>query len=348
MAASRPIVVNGAFRPQAVSGQQRYAREIADRLVGEAGVTEASPSGWFARSALRTWAWVFGVLPIRRRSDVLVTLTSRGPLAHPRQVVVVHDLFVITNPEWYSRKYVLSHAPLLKAQLRSAKTVAVVSEPVARQVAESGLTRARIVVAPNAPSAQFLDAPDAVDQPLLGRLGITADRFLLAVGNLDPRKNFDRLARAFASLDPAVRAECPLVVVGGVNATVFASVGIEWPTETILAGYVSDPELAALYRSARGVVFPSLAEGFGLPMVEAAVSGARLSVSDIGVFRWIAGDAVSYFDPTSVEAIAGALLGLIEADDDIDESFGADIRARFDWDQSAATISEASRRVASQ
>ena len=79
-----------------------------------------------------------------------------------------------------------------------------------------------------------------------------------------------------------------------------------------MAGYVSDDDLAELYANARGVVFPSLAEGFGLPLVEAAASGARLAVSDIEVFRWIGEHHVRYFDPTSVESIAQSLADMID------------------------------------
>ncbi|RFA18746.1 glycosyltransferase family 4 protein [Subtercola boreus] len=349
MAGSRRITVNGSFRPQPISGQQRYAREIADRVADSASATEVEPGPWFAARGLRTWAWVMGILPFSTARNVLLTLTSRGPLVHPRHVVVVHDIFVLTNPEWYSKAYVLSHAPLLRAQLRTAKAVVAVSEPVARQVAAAALTKAPIVVAPNAPSTLFLDAAEknAADvPPVLERLGVQGDSYLLVVGNLDPRKNLERLSRAYSAIDPHLRARFPLVVVGGVNATVFASVGISWPAEVVLAGYVDDAELAVLYRSARGVVFPSLAEGFGLPMVEAAVSGARLAVSDIEIFHWIAGENVAYFDPTSEPAITRALTELVTTDASDGRAFAADIRARFDWNTSARTIAQACRRVA--
>ena len=87
------------------------------------------------------------------------------------------------------------------------------------------------------------------------------------------------------------------MVVGG-GASIYQSDEIAWPTGSRLLGYVDDADLASLYAHSRAVVFPSLAEGFGLPIVEAVAAGAtRLLLSDIPVFRWIVGDSASYFDP---------------------------------------------------
>ena len=338
MNASRPsgrgalrIVVNGAFRPQRVTGQQRYAREIADRLVA-AGAREVRPGGFWAGSSVRTWLWSLLVLPVRTRRDVLISLTARAPLWHRRHVVAVHDLFVLTNPEWYSRKYVWSHVPMLRLQLRWSGAVVAVSQPVADQVAESTHT-GPITLAPNAPSSLFADA--APSDSVLDRLGLTAGRFVLAIGSLDPRKNLARLAAAWSRVPEEERLACPLAIVGG-DAAIYASADIAWPTGTVVAGYVSDAELAGLYGAARGVVFVSLAEGFGLPIVEAAAAGVdRFVLSDIEVFHWIAGDAAVYVDPLS-EADMGHALRRVVAEErwpagriDVD---------RFAWDRSASAV----------
>jgi glycosyltransferase involved in cell wall biosynthesis len=341
---ARRITVNGAYAPQRVTGQQRYATEIAECLATE-GVRQLEPTGWFARSTLRTWAWVSVILPVLARTDVLLTLTSRSPLAHGHHVVVVHDLFVITHPEWYSRKYVLSHAPLLKSTLKRAKAVIAVSEPVAEEVRRSGLTRAKVTVAPNAPSSVFTAPATSDDSSTLERYDLASDGYVLVVGSLDPRKNLARLIEAYASLDSAHRTDARLVVVGGGSA-VFRDVGIDWPADTVLTGYVTDAELADLYRHARGVVFPSLAEGFGLPIVEAASVGARLAVSDIDVFRWIGGDSIGYFDPLSVEDIARGVAGLIDRSvPRVDPAVAAALGERFNWDTSAVSVRAVCREV---
>jgi glycosyltransferase involved in cell wall biosynthesis len=344
----RRLVVNQAYAGQRITGQQRYAVEIARALEGQPGVTQATPSEAIASSGARSWLWVQTALPWMTRKDVLLSLTSRAPLVHRRHIVVVHDLFVITNPEWYSREYVVTHVPLLKANLRDARVIVTVSEPVADQVRELGLSSAPVVVAPNAPSPVF-SAPRGAEErtEVLARHGVTDGGYLLAVGSMDPRKNLPRLAEAYLALPAETRAAVPLVLVGARSA-VFGDVDLAASDDIKLAGYVSDDELAVLYAASRGVVFPSLAEGFGLPLVEAMVSGARLAVSDIPVFHWICGDDADYFSPGDVSAVTDALARLAAAPP-LDEDEAARIRravtSRFDWRMSARTVHDAYQSI---
>ncbi len=329
------ILVNRAFAMQRVTGQQRYAAEISARLRHEPDFAPAGPRGFWRGGTLRVWLWLQLVLPLRAAGRVLLSMTARAPAAHRRQVLVVHDIFVLTNPEWFSRRYVLSHAPLLRWQLRRAAAVIAVSEPVAEQIA--GHYRGPIAVAPNAPSRVFSTPSDDPDAEL-ARRDLLPGGYLLAVGSLDPRKNLSRLAEAYAALTDDERQRMPLVLVGG-GSRVFRDEHITWPAHTVDAGYVTDEQLRDLYAGARAVVFVSLAEGFGLPLVEAAAAGARsLVVSDIPVFRWICGDGARYVDPSSVPAITEAL-----------RTAGGESPAitidpeRFDWDASAAIVRDTCR-----
>lgn len=334
------ILVNQSYTTQRVTGQQRYATEIADRLLGSEGFAPVRPRGFWAGSRWRVWAWVQLVLPWLARRSLLLSMTSRAPWWWRRHVLVVHDLFVLTNPGWFSRLYHLTHAPLLRAQIRSAAAVVAVSQPTAEAVAS--IYPGPVVVAPNAPSAAFAAADRGPDSTgVLSRLGLPAGRYLLAVGSHDPRKNLARLAAAYAALPADTRRAHPLVVVGGGSA-VFRSEQITWPAETVDAGYLSDEELGILYRHAYAVLLVSLAEGFGLPLVEAAAAGTRhLVVSDIDVFRWICGDAAHYVDPFDVDSIAAGLADVLERP----RPQSVDL-ARFDWDASARAIGEVCRRTA--
>ncbi|MFW2513781.1 glycosyltransferase family 4 protein [Demequina sp. SO4-13] len=327
------VMVNGAFRGQRVTGQQRYATEIADRLLSLPGIEEAQPSGRWSGTSAREWAWTLARLPGLARGSTLVSLTSRAPLG-TRQVLAVHDLFVLTHPQWYSRRYVATHAPALRAQIKAAHAVVAVSEPAAAQIeAHFGVD---VVVAPNAPSQVFLDGGHTGDA-VLDRIKVAAGNYLLAVGSLDPRKNLARLAAAYGRLTAAERADTPLVVVGA-GAGIYRSADFDWPDGMIGAGYVSDDELVTLYRESTAVVFPSLAEGFGLPLVEAAAAGARaLVISDIPVFRWICGEGAEYVDPRSEDSILHGLRAGIEGHSPAIDIDGT----RFDWDASAAVVAQA-------
>lgn len=327
-----PAVVNGAFRAQRVTGQQRYATEIADRLLDLPGVTEARPPDAWTGSAAREWGWTLTRLPRAAHGATLVSLTSRAPLV-ASQAIAVHDLFVLTHPQWYSRRYVATHAPVLRSHLRRADTVIAVSEPGAEQIRDYSGRDA--VVAPNAPSAVFATPGDA--RHTLDLLGLTPGAYFLTVGSLDPRKNLTRLAHAYGALPAGVRARYPLVVVGGA-ASIYRAERAPWPPGMTAVGYVADDDLAALYRHARAVVFPSLAEGFGLPLVEASAAGARhLVISDLPVFRWICADGATYVDPRMAESIAAGLT--FAAHEDGPPPTIAP--GRFTWERSAAAIADA-------
>lgn len=346
----RQIYVNEAFRGQRVSGQQRYAGEISDRL--PADWIRLRPTGVWAAHKLLTWLWVQTVLPWKSRDGVLVSMTARVPLWHPRHVVVIHDFFVIEHPEWFSRSYYLTHKPLQLLTTRSAKALVAVSEPTAASLRSQRIS-APVLVAPNAPSAVFSSAKASSAKAssadvkgaapaILAQHDLTEGRFFVTVGSLEPRKNLRTLAEAYAQLDDATREQWPLVVVGA-PADVFASAEVRWPTGTRVVGYVSDEELRDLYRASAAVVFVSLAEGFGLPLVEATDAGApRIIASDIEVFRWICADAASYVDPTDAHAIAAALITVTSGE--LPPS-RADV-SRFTWDSSAVTVADAARIAA--
>jgi glycosyltransferase involved in cell wall biosynthesis len=332
------VALNQSYVTQRITGQQRYAHEIARRLTPRPDVAALEPTGWWRGSGLRVWAWALGVLPLRAGGRVLVSLTARAPLWARRHVLVVHDLFVLTNPEWFSRAYVWTHAPLLRLQLRTAKALVAVSEPVARQLEAYDVP---VRVAPNAPSTVFSVPAGSSDETALTDRGLERGSYLLAVGSLDPRKNLPSLARAYAALSEEERRAHPLVVVGG-GSGIYRSEQIDWSPEVVDAGYVSDDELRALYAGCLAVVFVSKAEGFGLPLVEATAAGAgALVISELPVFRWICGDGAHYVDPGSVDSITAGLREALQGPrrPTVDLS-------RFTWDAAAEVVAELCASIA--
>jgi glycosyltransferase involved in cell wall biosynthesis len=348
------LAVNGAFRPQRISGQQRYATEIAAQLAGRPGVTELSLPAR-ATGRLAAWSWVQTGLPLAAAGRPLLSLTGRAPAVCRAHVVTVHDLFPIEHPQWYRPAYARVHAALLRHHLRHAGLIVTVSEPVAEQIRQR-TGRADVVVAPNAPSEVFSAGAGAGDPPadrlveaLLRRRGCAQlgqrEGFLLSVASMDPRKNLARLVRAHGRLPAPLRHAYPLLLVGG-SWDLFRGGELPPAEDVAQLGYVEDGELAALYREASAVVFPSLAEGFGLPAVEAAAAGARLALSDIDVLRWTCGSDADYFDPASVESITDALVHVLTAPGDAGRAAALRERVleRFSWSASADAIYAAVRR----
>jgi glycosyltransferase involved in cell wall biosynthesis len=182
--------------------------------------------------------------------------------------------------------------------------------------------------------------------PQLNGTGATAPLpppgFVLAVGTLEPRKNLPRLVEAYMSLDEESQRAHPLVVVGALgwdtNSTLQALRSLGERCQML--GYVADAELAELYRRCALFCYPSLGEGFGLPVLEAMAAGAAVLTSNVSSLPEVGGEAVAYADPHSAADIARQLRVLLS-----DESRRAQLSARararadtFTWASFAETV----------
>lgn len=337
------MVINQAFRSQPITGQQRYATELTRALAGERTHRDLVIPRALEGNRWSEWLWALNGAHRLDPDEYLVSLTSRAPIWHRRHVITVHDLFVLTNPEWYAKSYVGTHAPLLREQLRTCSGCIAVSQPTLELLDGFLPRKTPRVLAPNGWSASLVNGSLQEDERhvILDRLKIEPRKYLLTVGSIDPRKNLPRLAAAYSRLPRKTRIDFPLVIVGG-HSRVFARQDVVWPEECRHAGYVSDRELAVLYREARGVVIPSLAEGFGLPVIEAAANAVQLALSDIPVFRWIYGQGAYYFDPTNTDELTRSLAELVSGDPSRSFLNGKrrQIRERFSWDSSARAVAE--------
>jgi alpha-1,3-rhamnosyl/mannosyltransferase len=174
--------------------------------------------------------------------------------------------------------------------------------------------------------------------------------FVLAVGTLEPRKNLPRLIEAFGRLPAALQDAYPLAVVGargwqtGETLEALRSLG----ERAQILGYVSDAALAELYRRCAVFCYPSLGEGFGLPVLEAMAAGAAVVTSSVSSLPEVGGDAVEYADPRDVDSIAAALRRVLD-----DHALRADLGARavqrageFSWAAFAQATSGVLERAA--
>jgi len=257
-----------------------------------------------------------------RGLDVLHCTTFRGPVeSRVPTVVTVHDLAILRAPEAFPRWHRLYGKGGLTRVLRSADAIVTVSEFTRSEVVElAGVPDERIRVVPNGVDAVFTsDGPHA------------DGNYVLAVATLEPRKN---LARA---VDAARTAGVALCVVG---ARGWGGVDVDgW------VGELPDSELAALYRGALCVVYPSLYEGFGLPVLEAMACGTPVVTSRDTAMEELAGDAAVLVDPLSVSGIAA---GIHEAISRREELVPAGLtRARsFTWERAADAVVELWRGIA--
>jgi glycosyltransferase involved in cell wall biosynthesis len=284
-----------------------------------------------------------GLIGRQVRPSVLHAIYFAPYLAGCPVVLTIHDISYEIHPEFFSRAERLRGRTLIRDGARRARVVVTVSETSRRDIIERyGVPEDRVVAIHNGVSQRFLDAPPR-DLGPIGDRPVT----VLAVGTLQPRKNLGRLLEAVARA--ATRRPIRLRVVGpdGYQADAIRS-RLADSADVDIAGYVSDDALLDEYRRADMLVYPSLYEGFGLPVVEAMAAGTPVITSTSGSLPEVAGDAALLIDPLDVGAIADAILRLAE-----DESLRRDLvtkgmeRAqRFSWAASADRHVEVYRHAA--
>lgn len=177
--------------------------------------------------------------------------------------------------------------------------------------------------------------------PVLARRDLRPGGYLLSVGTIEPRKNLGRLLRAYDSLPKTLTERCPLVVVGAsgwLNSPELAGMeALERAGLVRYLGYVDDAELPALYAGARGLAYPSLYEGFGLPPLEAMASGTPTLCSARTAMAEVVGDCGILVDPMDEGSIAEGLRVLMEDEETTARlrSLGPVRAAGFTWEQCA-------------
>lgn len=257
-------------------------------------------------------------------------------------VAVVNDLSWRRDPASHPADRVRWIEREMPRALRQVSRWVAISEFTADEAAALlGLDRARIAVAPLAAGGAFRPLDAAAAAPVLAAHGLADGGYVLAVGTLEPRKNLERLAAAHALLPPALRRRAPLVLAGGigwggVEAGPALARGLASGDVRGL-GRVDDAALAALYARAAAAAYPSLYEGFGLPVLEAMACGAPLVHSATTAVAETAGDAGLTVDPLDPRAIAAGLNAVLE-----DAALAARLRmagparaARFSWAETA-------------
>ena len=357
-----------------VDGIGSYTRELMKRLVvaenvdlvpisfGHSlpqmdGVTyETLQYGRFASSAVISALSGLsfpGTGEISKKIDLMHATDHRIPnLGKIPVVATLMDAIPLSHPEWVNFKFRAIKNALWQRSTQWAAHVVTISE-YSRQEIEThfGVPTEKISVIPLGVDERWFRpiAKETINETL-SRYGLP-EQFFLFVGTLQPRKNIGRVIEAHRSLPEGVRNEVPLVIVGRagwqcdeiVNALVSGTYG----KSVLWLKHLSDDDLLAVMKAATALVFPSLYEGFGLPVLEAFAAGTPVITSDGTSLPEVAGDAALLVNPVDVTSIAEAMLRLLEIPELVNllREKGY-VRARsHSWDRTALMTLEVYRQV---
>jgi len=284
---------------------------------------------------------------IREHIDLLHCPYWSNPLWSPwPTVVTIHDVIQFVLPEYAWRKISRLYFGLVSRAARHADAIITVSECSKEDIVKLlGLSPERIHVIGNAVDASLHPVRDAwLLAAVRERYGI-GSRFILYFGGFDLRKNVPRLIEAYAQLPEPLRREYQLVISGRYQhlghplypdpRVTVAHLGLEG--NVVFTGQIREQDKAPLYSAATVFAFPSLYEGFGMPVLEAMACGTPVVTSNRSALPEVVGDAGLLVDPYDTAAICGGLADLLEHQDRRDELArrGLDRARRFTWGQVA-------------
>jgi glycosyltransferase involved in cell wall biosynthesis len=353
----RPLTlgIDARAAAEVPAGRGRVVREL---LAALAGLPEAAGVR-FRLYAREPWAgapsdpalqWVPSSLPdplwhlvtalrATRECDAFLSTNSYLTAWFTRvpTIVLVHDLVAfVDGASAQSRAARIERATIARAMRRAAGLQCVSEATRSDLIARFPRVAPRAFSVPLAADARFHAA--SPDPSILARHDLRPHRYVLAVGTLEPRKNLPRLISAWTRVDDGIRGDAVLALVGPRGWDDDATLASARAAGSVrLLGHVPDDDLPALYAGSACFAYPSLYEGFGLPVLEAMAAGSPVVTSSISSLPEVAGDAALLVDPRDEPAITRALERLL-ADPVLAQELCARGRARaamFSWERFA-------------
>jgi glycosyltransferase involved in cell wall biosynthesis len=339
------ICINGKFLTQQLTGVQRFALQITRSLIhGRDDIKILVPKNSSIKIQNKEiqqrivpvgrgnpFLWEQIALPYYLQSNgspLLLNFTGLGPVIYKNKITTIHDLSFWEHPDWFSKKYEFIYRLLTPISSKNSLKLLTVSH-YSKKIIESKLhiNEENIEVIYNAVDKCTCD-------PNLAK----RRKYILAVGSIDPRKNLDRLIKAFILWN---RKDYKLVIIGGQQKS-FSNLNLPENENIIYTGYVSDAQLHQYYTESSVFVYPSLYEGFGIPPLEAMVHGTPVIASNKTSLPEACGNAAFYIDPNSIDNIVDAL-EKVTTDTDLYQELitkGYENIKRFSWAESAKKVND--------
>ncbi|MDR2011216.1 MAG: glycosyltransferase family 4 protein [Bacteroidales bacterium] len=342
------IIINSRFLTQSVTGVQRYAIELSLRLkqldpsiefvcpgnVVQHDIFEQLNAKITGKRTGHLWEQIDLPQYLKKQGNpLLLNLCNTAPICYKNKTVTIHDVAFNVYPKTYSKSFLYLYKFLIPNIIKTSGHIFTVSNFSKQEIIRFyKVSEEKISVVYNAVNDSFKPVYD----PDLRNI-----KYLLAVSSLNHRKNLTAILQAF-NIISAKNKDIQLYLIGDLETKSFTKIDIseylQHPQIKIL-GRVPDSELIKYYSNAKGFLYPSLYEGFGIPPLEAQNCACPVLVSNAGSLPEIFRDSALFCDPFSIDSIAANMLKLL--DDNVCELLKAKNKqniTRFSWKQSAMDI----------
>ncbi|MCL7752804.1 glycosyltransferase family 1 protein [Polaribacter sp. Z022] len=336
------IIVNSRFLTQKITGVQRFAIEICKELknsnlefefVTPKNIIHNNLADFLEVKKIgklqgHLWEQITLQLYVLRKKALLISFCNTAPVFIRNQIVTIHDLSFRKYPQWNSKAFSLVYNNLIPFLAKKAMHILTVSNTSKQElVNELNISEEKISVVYNAVSSIFKDQLDINNNR-------EKENYILTVSSFHPRKNLKRLIDAFLKIS---NSNIKLYIVGNFDKN-FTDEGFDknvLSSRIKILTNITDKELKTYYNSAKLFVYPSIYEGFGIPIIEAMSCGIPVCVSDISVFREVCGNNATFFNPFDIEDIKDKIiLSLKRTKSDLKST------EKYSWNTSARKINE--------
>lgn len=287
------------------------------------------------------------IIARRRRAAAYVSTAVFPTIGFPCPTVAfMHDVMLFHYPKEYPRASWLIRTAILKMSVPKLSGIFTSSRASAEDIKMrfKGAVRSIYVIPGGAPARIAPPSSHERELAILQELDLTGKRFVLSVLGAGEYKNPRSLAEAARKLKEWGRDDIDMIVVGDAIRTL-STISYSRPLRPL--GFVSDEVLAVLYANAGALVFPTLFEGFGLPVIESQAAGLPVICSDIEVLKEVGGLGAVFVDPHNAESIAKAIVAVVDSPEKREELIlaGKENAARFTWEHAIERFIAACRAV---
>ncbi|MDD2636286.1 MAG: glycosyltransferase family 1 protein [Bacteroidales bacterium] len=344
MVTKNPTYINGHFMTQSMTGIQRFSYELCKAMInaGEEIIILA-PRKTKPEYQLNCKIEKFGIfngvlwehlelllLLLKKRKPLLLNFGSPGPLFYKNRIVTIHDVSFKKNPKWFAWYYSLYYRIITPIYAKRSHKIITVSKFSKSEIQNwLKLPDDKFEIVHNAVSKEI--SPKEQDTP------IQKGKYILTVSSLDPRKNLKNIFKAF-SLNKDINLQ--LILAGKKSSMFNFKDDDEVKIKSI--GYVSNSQLANLYKNASAFIYLSYYEGFGIPPLEAMSFGCPVILSDIPVFREIYHNSALFVNPDKLDEISNAINQIVNNEQLRTEliSKGLHKSQEYNWEKSAKLLCE--------